>query len=61
MTKKISRIVAVVMLIGAIIFLLFALRHPDASFPWNNTVSYTIYATYFIFMVIFFVAPFKKH
>lgn len=60
MTKKTSRIIAAVMLLVAIAFLSYAFNHPEGSWPWSNTVSFTIYAVYLIAMVILFIAPFKK-
>ena len=60
MTKKISRIIAVIMLIIAVCFLSFALTHPEASFPWSNSVTYIIYIIYVVIMIVFFAAPFKK-
>lgn len=59
MTKKTSRIVAVIMLIIAIIFFVVALNNPQASFPWNNIITYILYGTYIIIMIILFIAPFK--
>lgn len=60
MSKKLSRIIAAVMLVLAIAFLTFALTHPNASFPWSNTVTYVIYAVYVLAMAVMFIAPFKR-
>lgn len=60
MSKKLSRNIAVVMLVLAIAFLAFALTHPNASFPWSNAVTYTIYAVYVLAMAVLFIAPFKR-
>ena len=60
MTKKSSRIVAVIMLIIAIIFFVVALNNPQASFPWNNIITYILYGIYVIIMIILFIAPFKR-
>ena len=60
MTKKTSRIVGIIMLAVAIAFFLFALWHPEAGFPWSNTVTYIIYAAYLIVVAILLVAPFKR-
>lgn len=49
-----------IMLIVAIAFVVFALKHPEASFPWSNAVTYAIYAVYLIVVAILLVAPFKK-
>jgi ABC-type transport system involved in cytochrome c biogenesis permease subunit len=59
MSKKTSRIVGVVMLVVAIAFVVFALGHPEMSFPWSNTITCMIYGVYFIAMIIMLVAPFK--
>ena len=60
MTKKWSRTIAFIMLIIAVIFIFVALNNPQASFPWNNTISYTLYGIYAIIMIVLFIAPFKK-
>ena len=60
MTKKSSRIVAVIMLIIAIIFFVVALNNPQASFPWSNIITYILYGIYVIIMIILFIAPFKR-
>ena len=51
MTKKSSRIVAVIMLIIAIIFFVVALNNPQASFPWSNIITYILYGIYVIIMI----------
>ena len=43
MKKSISRIIGVIMLIVAIVFIMFALNHPEKSFPWNNTITWLLY------------------
>lgn len=60
MTKKNSRITGLIMMVVAVVFIVFALGHPEMSFPWSNTVTYALYIVYLVAMVIFFVAPFKK-
>lgn len=60
MYKKLSRIIAAIMLILAAVFAAYALTHPTASFPWSNAVTYTIYAVYLLAMTVLFIAPFKK-
>ena len=40
MKKSISRIIGLIMLIIAIVFIMFALNHPEMSFPWNNTITW---------------------
>lgn len=60
MTKKISRIIAILMLIFSIAFVAYALNHPEASFTWSNTSTYAMYALYVAIMVFLLIAPFKK-
>lgn len=60
MTKKTSRVIGAIMLIAAIAFIAFALRHPEMSFPWNNTATYLLYAAYLAITAILVIAPFKK-
>ena len=59
MTKKHSRIIAVIMLVIAVIFIGIALNNPQASFPWSNTITYIFYGIYIIVMMVLFVAPFN--
>ena len=60
MTKKHSRIIAVIMLVIAVIFIGIALNNSQASFPWSNTITYIFYGIYIIVMMVLFVAPFNK-
>lgn len=60
MTKKLSRILAAIMLIAAVGFLLFAFVHPELSFPWGNGVTYFLYGLYALMVVVLFLAPFQK-
>ena len=46
--KNISRIIGLIMLIIAIVFIMFALNHPEKSFPWNNTITWLLYGVYFL-------------
>ena len=39
MNKSISRIIGVIMLIVAFVFIMFALNHPEKSFPYNYVVT----------------------
>ena len=60
MTKKKSRLIALVMLIAAAAFFIYALHHHEASFPWSNAVTYILYGLYLIVMLVMAAAPFKK-
>ena len=60
MKKSISRIIGVIMLIVAIVFIVFALNHPEMSFPWNNTITWLLYGIYFLVTVVLLIAPKMK-
>ena len=60
MKKSASRIVGLVMLIIAIAFIVFALNHPEMSFPWNNTITWLLYGLYVLVIVVLFIAPKMK-
>ena len=60
MNKKISRIIGSIMLVIAIAFVVFALNHPEMSFPWSNTITWVLYGLYAIVTVVLLVAPTKK-
>lgn len=42
------------MVVVAIGFLIFALNHPEMSFPWSNSITYEIYAVYLVITVFMF-------
>ena len=58
--KKTSRIIGGVMLAIAICFIIYAIKHPEGAFPWNNAITYTIYGIYTLVMIVLFIAPFKS-
>lgn len=60
MAKKFSRIIVVIMLVIAVIFIGIALNNSQASFPWSNIITYTFYGIYIIVMIVLFVASLKK-
>ena len=54
---------AVMAVIGSIIavaFIVFALNHPEKSFPWNNTITWLLYGIYFLVTVVLLIAPKMK-
>ena len=59
MKKRISRILGLIMLIIAIAFIVFALNHPEMSFPWNNTI-WLLYGLYILVTVMLLIAPKTK-
>ena len=58
--RGILKTIGWVMLAVAIAFVAFAFSHPEASFPWSNSITYTIYRLYAITMVVFILIPRKK-
>lgn len=50
--KKYLRIALTLLVIG-IIFIFYALNHPEASFPWSNNITYIIYIVYLLLIVYF--------
>ena len=60
MKKSTSRIVGLVMLIIAVAFVIFALNHPEMSFPWNNTITWLLYGLYILVTVVLLIAPKMK-
>ena len=51
------RIIACIMLIIAAVFTIFALNHPEMSFPWSNKITYLMYGIYSVIMFILFIIP----
>ena len=60
MKKRTSRIIGCVMLAAAILFIIFAVTHPELGFPWENTITYFLYALYLLIMLILLIAPRRK-
>ena len=60
MKKSILRIIGLIMLIIAIVFIMYALNHPEMSFPWNNTITWLLYGVYFLVTVVLLIAPKMK-
>ena len=57
MKKSTSRIVGLVMLIIAVAIIMFAVNHPEMSFPWNNTITWLLYGLYVFVTVVLLIAP----
>ena len=60
MKKNVSRIIGLVMVAIAIAFVVFALNHPEMSFPWSNAITWVLYGLYAIFTAVLLIAPTKK-
>lgn len=48
------------MLAFAALFFAYAVTHPEASFPWSNTVTWSLYAGYFAVTALLFAASVRK-
>ena len=53
MTKRRSRLIALLMIIFAIGFICYALGHPESAWPWPNWITNIIYFIYMAFAIIF--------
>lgn len=60
MTKKISRVIGLIMLLIAIVFVIFAATHPEMGFAWSNAITYFLYCVYLFLMAILLIAPFRE-
>ena len=58
--KKRLFIPACVLLAAAISFMIYALGHPELSFPWNNQITHILYGLYVDAVVLLFVLAFWK-
>lgn len=61
MKKNVLRIIGLVMLVIAIVFVVFAVNHPEMSFNWSNTVTWGLYSFYALVTVVLLIAPTKKN
>lgn len=55
-----SRKIGLIMVAAAIVFVLFALNHPEMSFPWSNTITWLLYGLYILVTVALLLAPKRK-
>lgn len=55
--KKTYYLSGVLLCLFAVGFLVYALTHPELSFPWPNRVSYFIYFLYAVYTVLIFCMP----
>lgn len=58
--KKIFLIPACVLTAAAIGFIIYAMGHPELSFPWNNQITGIFYGAYVDAAVLLFVLAFCK-
>lgn len=55
-----SRKIGLIMVAAAIVFVLFALNHPEMSFPWSNTITWLLYGLYILVTAVLLLAPKRK-
>ncbi len=61
MKKLHSFVIGISLVMIAIFFVVYALHHPEASFPWSNKLTYIIYGAYVGLIFNFLIAiPFRK-
>ena len=53
--SKLFLLLGNLLVIIAILFIAFALNHPEMSFPWPNTITYTLYGMYAITTITVFI------
>lgn len=58
--KKKYLIMLCVLLAAGIGFLLFAVQHPEMSFPWNHRITNVIYGFYAALVVLLTILSFRK-
>lgn len=60
MKSKIFLIMGIVLTIIMIVFVIFALQHPEMSFRWGNTITYLFYLVYIVVTITMYVLYFKR-
>ena len=56
MNKKTSLLIGIFLLIIAVCFISYAVNHPEATFPWNNRVTFMFYGIYIWLIFKFLLA-----
>ena len=54
--SKVFFIIGCVLVVAAFLFVLYAMQHPESSFPWPNSITYAGYAVYICITISFFLA-----
>lgn len=58
--SSIFLLVGCAMIFIAIMFFLYALQHPEKSFPWGNSVTYVLYFVYLLSTICMFILSIKN-
>lgn len=60
MKRNGAKTAGMIMIAIAVIFVIYALNHPEISFPWSNTITWILYAFYAIIAAVLIIYPSKK-
>ena len=58
--KKIFLLSACVLIVIAVCFVIYAMWHPELSFPWSVSITYVLYGLYVDAIVLLFILAFWK-
>ena len=53
--------IGIFMILLAAFFIFYALRHPEASFPWPLGLTYFLYIAYLGLAIYFIIRGFRKN
>lgn len=53
--SKIFLLIGILMFIIMVLFIAYALQHPEGSFAFNLSIIYMLYLIYFIVMIVMFI------
>lgn len=56
--KKTFLYTAILLTVLGAVFLIFALSHPELSFPWSNKITYILYSLYLTIIIFLFIMSF---
>lgn len=56
--KKAFLYPAILLTVLGAVFLIFALSHPELSFPWSNKITYILYSLYLTIIIFLFIMSF---
>lgn len=57
MKKKTSLKIGISLLVIAIVFIFYALNHPEAAFPWGSRMTFLLYGAYIWMLFRFLLVP----
>lgn len=60
MKRNGAKTAGMIMIAIAVVFVIYALNHPEISFPWSNIITWILYAFYAIIAAVLIIYPSKK-